>query len=169
MNITLTRYAWKWESSTPKADINMQIHQPDMKKCIPVLSSWGLGRRLSRACCRYVGKLLPELEAGALAVFSAPSDRDRVTSVLADLAKTASDFHVIASKGLDLLANGILPRLRYVLPQQHVQACADVAVHEPVAAAEQAPILQVCILNPTPISPDDTVCLHMYFSSAAVA
>lgn len=63
----------------------------------------------------YVGKLLPELEAGALAVFSAPSDRDRVTSVLADLAKTASDFHVIASKGLDLLANGILPRLRPIM------------------------------------------------------
>lgn len=61
---------------------------------------------------RYVGKLLQELEHGALAVFPAPSDRDRVKSVLADLQKTASDFRIIASKGLDLLANGILPRLR---------------------------------------------------------
>ena len=59
-----------------------------------------------------MGKLLQELEGGALAVFPAPSDRDRVKSVLADLAKTASDFRIIASKGLDLVSNGILPRLR---------------------------------------------------------
>ncbi|KAK9800904.1 hypothetical protein WJX73_009018 [Symbiochloris irregularis] len=63
----------------------------------------------------YVGKLLQELEAGANSVFPAPSDRERVKSVLADLAKTASDFRVIASKGLELLANGILPRLRPIM------------------------------------------------------
>ena len=62
-----------------------------------------------------MGKLLQELEAGALGVFPGPSDRDRVKSVLADLAKTASDFRIIASKGLELVANGILPRLRCVL------------------------------------------------------
>ena len=67
-------------------------------------------------CGRYVGKLLQELEAGALSVFPAPGDRDRVKSVLADLAKTASDFRIVASKGLDLLSNGILPRLRCACP-----------------------------------------------------
>lgn len=56
---------------------------------------------------------MQELGQAATAVFPAPSDRDRVKSVLADLSKTASDFRIIASKGLDMLANGILPHLRW--------------------------------------------------------
>ena len=61
---------------------------------------------------RYVLKLRTELEEQAVALFSAPSDRERIKSVMADLAKTSSDFKHIAAKALDHLSSGIVPRLR---------------------------------------------------------
>ncbi|KAK9819498.1 hypothetical protein WJX81_007056 [Elliptochloris bilobata] len=60
----------------------------------------------------YVLKLRAELEEQAAALFGAPSDRERIKSVLADLAKTSSDFKHIAGKALDHLSSGIVPRLR---------------------------------------------------------
>jgi len=45
-------------------------------------------------------------------VFSAPSGRDRVQSILADLAKTAGDFDGIAARSVEQLANGLMPRIR---------------------------------------------------------
>ena len=57
-------------------------------------------------------KLRTELEEQAAALFGAPSDRERIKSVLADLAKTSSDFKHIAGKALDHLSSGIVPRLR---------------------------------------------------------
>lgn len=62
--------------------------------------------------CRYVGKLRADLEEGALEVFSGAAERERVRSVLADLAKTASDFRAITSRALEQLASAIVPRLR---------------------------------------------------------
>ena len=64
---------------------------------------------------RYVLKLRTELEEQAAALFGAPSDRERIKSVLADLAKTSSDFKHIAGKALDHLSSGIVPRLRCAL------------------------------------------------------
>ncbi len=57
-------------------------------------------------------KLRDELEVQAAALFAAPADRERIKSVLADLAKTSSDFRHIAGRALDHLSAGILPRLR---------------------------------------------------------
>lgn len=64
---------------------------------------------------RYVLKLRGELEEQAAALFGAPSDRERIKSVLADLAKTSSDFKHIASKAVDHLSSGIVPCLRCAL------------------------------------------------------
>ncbi len=61
---------------------------------------------------RYVGKLRGELEEGAFAVFSGAAERERAKSVLADLAKTASDFKAITGRALDTLSSAIVPRLR---------------------------------------------------------
>ena len=63
--------------------------------------------------CRYVLKLVQELEAATAGTFTAPSDRDRAKSVLADLQKTAGDFRAMAGKALDAVAAGIVPRLRW--------------------------------------------------------
>ena len=71
-------------------------------------------QRVSRKICRYVGKLRADLEEGALEVFSGAAERERVRSVLADLAKTASDFRAITSRALEQLASAIVPRLRRV-------------------------------------------------------
>lgn len=62
--------------------------------------------------CRYVQKLQSELETASSQLFPAPSQHQRIKSVLADLSKTASDFHHITSKALDSLANGLMPHLR---------------------------------------------------------
>ncbi len=68
--------------------------------------------RPARRAGRYVLKLRDELEVQAAALFAAPADRERIKSVLADLAKTSSDFRHIAGRALDHLSAGILPRLR---------------------------------------------------------
>ena len=65
-----------------------------------------------RALCRYVLKLVQELEGATAGTFPAPSDRDRAKSVLADLQKTAGDFRAMAGRALDAVAAGIVPRLR---------------------------------------------------------
>lgn len=62
--------------------------------------------------CRYVLKLRSQLESAAEGVFSAAADRERVRSVLADLAKTSGDFKQITQRALDSLSSGIMPRLR---------------------------------------------------------
>ena len=64
------------------------------------------------AACRYVQKLQAELETASSQLFPAPSQHQRIKSVLADLSKTASDFRHITSKALDTLANGLMPYLR---------------------------------------------------------
>lgn len=48
-------------------------------------------------------------------LFQGPADREKVKSVLADLGKTSSDFRSLATKALDALCGGIMPRLRHVL------------------------------------------------------
>ena len=58
-------------------------------------------------------KLVQELEAATQATFTAPSDRDRAKSVLADLQKTAGDFRSMTARAVDVVAAGIVPRLRY--------------------------------------------------------
>lgn len=64
------------------------------------------------ATYRYVGKLRTDLESFAGDVFTAPSARDRVQSILADLKKTAGDFDAIAARAVEQLANGLMPRIR---------------------------------------------------------
>ena len=61
---------------------------------------------------RYVVKLVQELDGATAATFTAPSDRDRSKSVLADLQKTAGDFRALAGRALEAVAAGIVPRLR---------------------------------------------------------
>lgn len=63
---------------------------------------------------RYVGKLRSDLDAFAGEVFAAPSARDRVQSILADLNKTAADFEAIGARAVEQLANGLMPRIRCV-------------------------------------------------------
>jgi hypothetical protein len=65
---------------------------------------------------RYAQKLREELEDSSYEVFHAVNERERIKSVLADLSKTSSDFSVLASKALEQLSSGILPRLRSVAP-----------------------------------------------------
>lgn len=64
-------------------------------------------------------KLRGELEEQAAALFGAPSDRERIKSVLADLAKTSSDFKHIASKAVDHLSSGMVPCLRCASMPEH--------------------------------------------------
>lgn len=45
-------------------------------------------------------------------VFPAAHDRERVHSVLADLAKTAAEFREVANKAVHHLASGALLQLR---------------------------------------------------------
>jgi hypothetical protein len=45
-------------------------------------------------------------------VFPALHDRERIHSVLADLAKTAAEFREVANKAIDHLASGALLQLR---------------------------------------------------------
>ena len=63
----------------------------------------------------YVGKLREQLEAIAAQQFLAANDRDRVKLVLADLGKAGSDFRTLATRGLEQLVVGILPRVRPAL------------------------------------------------------
>ena len=71
---------------------------------------------LPHCCARYVVKLAQELEAATQATFTAPSDRDRAKSVLADLHKTAGDFRGMTVRALEVVAAGIVPRLRCCSP-----------------------------------------------------
>lgn len=57
-------------------------------------------------------KLRQELESGAGAVFTAAGDRERVRSVLADLAKTSSDFAAMANWALAAVASALASQLR---------------------------------------------------------
>ncbi|KAL4441200.1 hypothetical protein ABPG77_011437 [Micractinium sp. CCAP 211/92] len=63
----------------------------------------------------YVGKLRQQLEDLAGQLFHQANDRDRIKLVLADLGKTSSDFRQLATKALDQLCGGLMPRLRPVL------------------------------------------------------
>ena len=45
-------------------------------------------------------------------VFPAAHDQERIRSVLADLSKTAAEFHDIAGRAVDHLATGSLLQLR---------------------------------------------------------
>lgn len=63
----------------------------------------------------YVQRLRAELEDLVMQLFQGPADREKVKSVLADLGKTSTDFRSLATKALDALCGGIMPRLRHVL------------------------------------------------------
>lgn len=60
----------------------------------------------------YVTKLRQELEEGAIAAFSRAGDQERSRSVMADLAKTSSDFAAIASRALAAVSGALASRLR---------------------------------------------------------
>ena len=78
---------------------------------------------MSMMAARYVGKLRTELEEGAYEVFAGAAERERVKSVLADLAKTCSDFKATSGRALDQLSSAIVPRLRCdACPCMHMQA-----------------------------------------------
>ena len=62
--------------------------------------------------CRYVLKLRSELEEGATQVFGGAGEREQVRSVLADLAKTSSDFGALAAWALAAVASALATRLR---------------------------------------------------------
>lgn len=62
--------------------------------------------------CSYVQKLRTELESASSQLFSAPSQHQRIKSVLADLSKTASDFGQITARAVDQLAVGLMGHLR---------------------------------------------------------
>ena len=65
----------------------------------------------------YVEKLRQQLEDLAGQVFPAPHDRDRIKLVLADLAKTASDFRKLSAQGAEQLCNALSAPLRPLLEQ----------------------------------------------------
>jgi hypothetical protein len=50
-------------------------------------------------------------------LFAAQSDQDRLRSVLVDMTKTSSDFRAAASKALEALADGLLPKLRPIMDE----------------------------------------------------
>ena len=53
----------------------------------------------------------------AARLFGAQSDLERLRSVLVDMTKTSSDFRGAASKALEGLADGLLPRLRPIMDE----------------------------------------------------
>lgn len=63
----------------------------------------------------YVTRLRTQLEELVVQLFQSPADREKVKSVLADLGKTSTDFRGLATKALDTLCGGVMPRLRHVL------------------------------------------------------
>ncbi len=63
----------------------------------------------------YVTRLRTQLEELVVQLFQGPVDREKVKSVLADLGKTSTDFRGLATKALDTLCGGVMPRLRHVL------------------------------------------------------
>lgn len=66
----------------------------------------------------YVAKLRSELDGCVEAVFgAAPSEKERLHSMLADLGKTGGDFRALATRALEGLADALLPRLRPVLDE----------------------------------------------------
>lgn len=65
----------------------------------------------------YAAKLRTELESHTAGLLAAATDREKARGVLSDLAKTGSDFRSLASRGLEGVAEGLLPRLRAVLDE----------------------------------------------------
>ncbi|EFJ43661.1 component of oligomeric golgi complex 4 [Volvox carteri f. nagariensis] len=65
----------------------------------------------------YASRLRSELETHINGVLASPSDREKARSVLSDLAKTGGDFRSMAARGLESLAEGLLPRMRALLDE----------------------------------------------------
>eukprot|EP00249_Psilotum_nudum_P021597 c28167_g1_i1 orf=66-2351(+) len=63
----------------------------------------------------YVLKLRHELEEHCSETFSAPADRDKVKSCLAELGETNNIFRQLLNAGLEQLSNSVTPRLRIIL------------------------------------------------------
>ena len=58
-------------------------------------------------------KLRMEMEELSTSLFVAPSDRERIKSVLADLSKTSADFKYITDRALGQMSSGLFPRVRW--------------------------------------------------------
>ncbi|GIL67932.1 hypothetical protein Vafri_21202, partial [Volvox africanus] len=65
----------------------------------------------------YANRLRSEMETHINGLLASASDREKARSVLSDLAKTGTDFRSMAARGLEALAEGLLPRMRTLLDE----------------------------------------------------
>ncbi|KAG2447879.1 hypothetical protein HYH02_007335 [Chlamydomonas schloesseri] len=83
----------------------------------PLLGEYCVSLNNTDVAADYAAKLRAELEAHTGGLLAAPADREKARLVLADLAKTGGDFRSLASRGLEALAEGLLPRLKPTLDE----------------------------------------------------
>ncbi|GFR44917.1 hypothetical protein Agub_g6002, partial [Astrephomene gubernaculifera] len=81
------------------------------------LTDWCVALNNADVAADYAVKLRGELEGHATGLLAAQGDRDKARLVLSDLAKTGSEFRSLAARGLEALAEGLLPRLRGLLEE----------------------------------------------------
>lgn len=60
----------------------------------------------------YVIKLKHEIEEHCTETFSAPAEREKIKSCLADIGETSTAFKQLLNTGMEQLANSVTPRLR---------------------------------------------------------
>ncbi|CAG9463045.1 unnamed protein product [Pedinophyceae sp. YPF-701] len=78
-----------------------------------------------QVCAGHIAKLRAQLQQVSRQVFSAARDRERVDSVLSDMARTASDVRAAAAHAVDQVCAGLQPRLSDALA-----ALAATAYHD---------------------------------------